>query len=94
MNPQDGKQDPMGDYLEALGVNREIEFIYKDVGYRFEPNYEKDGYDIWKYADGFKTGGGEVIAFATTPEEALSVKCFDGKSFAEIENEATHKFII
>ena len=38
MNPQDGKQDPMGDYLEALGVNREIEFIYKGVGYRFEVN--------------------------------------------------------
>ena len=29
MNPQDDNQDPMDDYLEALGVNREIEFIYK-----------------------------------------------------------------
>lgn len=65
-----------------------------NVSYRFEPNYEKNGYDIWRYPDGFKTGGGEVIAYASTPEEALSAKCFDGKSFAEIENEATHKFII
>ena len=56
MNPQDDKQDPMGDYLEALGVNREIEFVYNDVSYRFEPNYEKSGYDIWRYPDGFKTG--------------------------------------
>lgn len=94
MNPQDGKQDHMGDYLEALSVNREIEFVYNDVGYRFEPNYEKGGYDIWKYSDGFKTGSGEVIAFASTPEEALSLECFDGKSFSEIESEATHKYIV
>ena len=94
MNPQDGKQDPMSDYLEALGVNREIEFVYKDVGYRFEPNYEKSGYDIWKYVDGFKTGGGEIIASASTPEEALLLKCFDGKSFTELEGEATHKYIV
>ena len=29
MNPQDEKHDPMDDYLEALSVNREIEFVYK-----------------------------------------------------------------
>lgn len=94
MNPQDEKHDPMGDYLEALGVNREIELIYDNVSYRFEPNYEKNGYDIWRYSDGFKTSGGEVISYASTPEEALSLKCFDGKSFFEIESEATHKYII
>lgn len=94
MNPQDEKHDPMDDYLEALGVNREIEFIYNNVSYRFEPNYEKNGYDIWRYSDGFKTGGGEVIAYASTPEEALSLKCFDDKSFSEIEGEATHKYIV
>lgn len=94
MNPQDGRQDPMGDYLEALDVNREIEFVYNNISYRFEPDYEKNGYDIWRYPDGFKTGGGEVIAYASTPEEALSLKCFDGKSFSEIESEATHEYIV
>ena len=94
MNSRDDVRDLIGDYLEALGVNREIEFMYKGAGYRFEPNYEKGGYDVWKYADGFKTGGGVIIAFAITPEDALSIKCFDGKSFAEIENEAIRKYII
>ena len=60
----------------------------------FEPNYEKSGYDIWRYPDGSKTGGGEVVAHASAPEETLSLKCFDDKSFSEIEGEAAHKYIV
>ncbi len=78
----------------SVGRNREIELIYDNISYRFEPNYEKNSYDIWRYSDGFKTSGGEVISYASTPEEALLLKCFDGKSFSEIESEATHKYII
>ena len=94
MNSQDAERNTMGDYLEAISVNREIEFIYNNIGYRFEPNYEKGGYDIWKYVDGFKTGGGKIIASAVTPEKLLYKEWFDGKSFVEIENEATRKYII
>ena len=88
------EQEALNEYLEALRVNREVEFVYDGVGYRFEPNYEKGGYDVWKYLEGFKTGGGAVVASGVAVDELLEMKYFNGKSFAEIENDATNKLIL
>jgi len=88
------EQEALNEYLEALRVNREVEFVYDGVGYRFEPNYEKGGYDVWKYLEGFKTGGGAVVASGVAADELLEMKYFNGKSFAEIENDATNKLIL
>lgn len=72
------------EYLEALRGFHEIEFDYKDSGYCIEPRYDgTDGYNISKFSKD-RSSKGTTIATIKTPEEIIELKCFDGKTLAEI----------
>ena len=103
MSLRQNEYSPEEEFLEALESKREIEFTYKGDYYRLEPFYDgedsldekiEEGYNIWKYENGFKDGGGIVIASIDTPEKVLSTNCFDGRNILDIYNETSDQFIL
>lgn len=77
--------------LEVFDYNGEYEFSYNGDFYHFEPS--DDGYVIWKFSNCSaeqvynEKVNGERIASAKSGKEALEIKCFDGKSYLEIDDE-------
>lgn len=83
--------------IYALSHNHEIEFVYKGIEHKLEPAMNgNQSYLIIYQIDPFKTleelslGIDETGASPTPREkiiEILNCKCFDGKSFYEIEKD-------
>ena len=81
--------------IYALSHNHEIEFVYKEIEHKIEPAMSgKQSFLVIYQIDPFKTlaevslGIDETGATPTPKEkiiEILNCKCFDGKSFYEIE---------
>lgn len=87
----------MNELYEYLSYNREIEFIYYDIEYVLQPEIkDKRAYlVIWSCTP----ITGKCIARVNIPlkgsipteyiDKILSIKCFDGKSFLDIEKDVT-----
>ena len=83
--------------IYALSHNHEIEFVYKGIEHKLEPAMNgNQSYLIIYQIDPFKTleelslGIDETGASPIPREkiiEILNCKCFDGKSFYEIEKD-------
>jgi len=82
---------------EALMHNGEIEFDYKDKSYAIQQMFDKNCYylTLWEYnhhEDGICIAKEQSFADEFTEKEVvdkiLNAKCFDGKSFLEIEPDA------
>ena len=77
-------------YTEALIGYHEIEFKYNNHTYSLERDSETQ-YVIWQFEPGASSG--IKIATASTPEELLELKCFNGKAVFEIEDDVTDSII-
>ncbi len=86
----------IADLYEQLSHLHEVEFIYDDITYMIQPElkYEKSWLVIWDCSD-----NPVCISRREIPDEGdipkdiidsiLSEKCFNGKSFMEIEDDVT-----
>lgn len=101
MENNDSKYNPTKEYIEVLNDNHEISFDYDGNHYHIE-KFEDDvscslnhdietGISIWMFKD--KDNDGIVIGTAKTPEELLTIKCFDGKTILEIDDDITDGII-
>jgi hypothetical protein len=83
--------DSIKQILEVFSYNGEYEFDYKNKSYHMEPG--KNGYELWEFPDISKNVykkklTGKKIAEAKNGPDLLLVKCFDGKSYMEIDEDA------
>lgn len=95
MTTQTQSEDRLAKYVEQLEIPTSLEFKYNGDTYSIDATYVKTGdntyrtdgrgFEIWKFDRDSETG--HVIAFAEKAYEILEKKCFDGKTFAEIEQE-------
>ena len=89
MNPKESKE-LVAQYTEALTSYHEIEFKYKNHEYSLEREFEEQ-YVVWQFELG--AGTGTKIATVKTPEEIFELKCFDGKTILEIDNNVTDAIV-
>lgn len=83
-------QELIEQYTEALTDYHEIEFKYNNHEYGMERESE-DSYVIWEFEPGASTG--TKIATAKTPEEIFELKCFNGKTLLEIDDDVTNAIV-
>ena len=85
--------DSIKEILEIFDQNREYEFDYNGKFYHFEP--DENGYSLWEFPAVRKISyeqklEGKKIAAAKSGEEILGIKCFNGKTYVEIDKEITN----
>ena len=93
--------NPAKEYIEALNDNHEISFDYNDNHYHIEKfendvscslNHDtKTGISVWLFKD--KGRNGTIVATVKKPEELLTIRCFDGKTILEIDDDITNGII-
>lgn len=86
----EGYDELIKQYTEALVGYHEIEFKYNNHEYGMERETE-DQYSIWEFEIGSDTG--TKIATAKTPEDLFKLKCFDGKTILEIDDNVTDAIV-
>ena len=77
---------------DFLLYNHEIEFSYNDTLFSMEPHFDGSNsyFAIWNCTDGGKCIGKTLRSgFKDNEaiEQLLNIKCFEGKTFMEIEND-------
>ena len=92
----------MEEVYEYLTYNRDIEFNYRDKPYIIQPEYsdDKKWLVIWTAYNNDKNTcilKEEISSKGDVEKEVidkvLNAKCFDGKSFIEIEKDITITYI-
>ena len=84
--------DELYDFIEH---NHEIEFTYSKEEYTIEPvgNMDTVVFEIWKYGDNPKriceVSAATDCEIRLVIEQLLNQRCFNGRSFMEIEQEIT-----
>ena len=91
------KGSSFSEIIYALSHNHEIEFVYQDIEHKLEPTMRgNQSFLVIYQVEPFKTlvelflGIDETGAKPTPREkiiEILNCKCFDGKSFYDIEKD-------
>ena len=89
MNPEESKE-LVAQYTEALTDYREIEFKYNNHEYSLERE-SVEQYAVWQFEPGANTG--TKVATTKTPEEIFELKCFDGKTILEIDDNVTDAIV-
>ena len=96
------KGNTMDEIYEYLTYNRDVEFNYKGYPYIIQPEYDQDKkwLVIWTAYDNKKNiciAREEICSYNSIEKEIidkiLNTKCFEGKSFMEIEKDITITYI-